>query len=74
MLRSEYLDRVSNKMDKLPESTTLSRYVWQMKDRGRKPEMRWSKLSSAKPFSLGGRSCPLCLADNTAIVRDTSGQ
>ena len=38
------------------------------------PDIRWSKLSSVKPYSLGGRSCPLCLAEKTAIARDTSGQ
>ena len=56
------------------ESTTLSKYVWQERNKGEEPEIRWSKLSTAKPYSLGGRSCPLCLAEKTAIARDTSGQ
>ena len=37
------------------ESTTLSRYVWRTGG--------WSKLSSVKPYSLGGKSCPLCLVN-----------
>jgi hypothetical protein len=36
-------------------------------------EIRWSNLSSAKPYSLGGRICPLCLVEKTAIARDNSG-
>jgi hypothetical protein len=50
------------------ESTTFSKYVWQERKEGEEPEIIYSKLSSAKPYSLGGRSCPLCLAEKTAIV------
>ena len=56
------------------ESTTLSKYVWQERNKGEEPEIIWSKLSSAKPYSLGGRSCPLCLAEKTAIATDTTGE
>ena len=56
------------------ESTTLSKYVWQERNKGEEPEIIWSKLSSAKPYSLGGRSCPLFLAEKTAINRDTTGE
>jgi hypothetical protein len=56
------------------ESTTLSKYVWQERNKGEEPDIIWSKLSSAKPYSLGGRSCPLCLAEKTAIATDTSGE
>ena len=56
------------------ESTTLSKYVWQERNKGEEPEIIWSKLSSAKPYSLGGRSCPFCLAEKTAIATDTTGE
>ena len=52
------------------ESTTLSKFVWQERNKGEEPEIKWSKLSSAKPYTLGGRSCPLCLAEKTAIARE----
>ena len=54
------------------DSTTLSTYVWRIREAGEEPEIRWSKMSSAKPYSLGSRSCPLCLAEKTFIAKDTS--
>ena len=50
----------------------LSKYLWQERSRGEEPEIRWSKHSSAQPYSLGGGSCLLCLEEKTAIARDTS--
>jgi hypothetical protein len=44
--------------------------VWQERNKGEEPEIIWSKLSSARPYSLGGRSCPLFLAEKT----DTTGE
>ena len=56
------------------ESTTLSKFVWQERSKGEELEIKWSKLSSAKPYTLGGRSCPLCLAEKTAIAKDNTGE
>ena len=56
------------------DSTTLSKFVWQERSKGEEPEIKWSKLSSAKPYTLGGRSCPLCLAEKTAIAKDNTGE
>ena len=56
------------------DSTTLSTYVWRIRDSGEEPEITWSKVSSAKPYSLGSRSCSLCLMEKTVIAKDISGQ
>ena len=54
-------------------STTLSTYIWKIKDTGEEPMIKWSKVSSSQPYTLGMRSCPLCNAEKTAIAKDTSG-
>ena len=45
------------------KSTTLSTYVWNCRDRGIEPELTWSKVRSAKPYSLGSRRCDLCISE-----------
>ena len=37
------------------DSTTLSQYVWKMKELVEQPEISWSKVTSAKSYLLGGR-------------------
>ena len=32
------------------------------------------RVYSAKPYTLGSRSCPLCLAEKTEIAKDSSGR
>ena len=55
------------------DSTTLSKFVGNARDK-EEPEIRWSKLLSAKTYSSGGQNCPLCLAEKTPIATDTSGK
>jgi hypothetical protein len=55
------------------ESTTLSQYVWKMREQGEQPLITWSKVTSAKPYMLGGRACQLCITEKTEIAKDTSG-
>ena len=55
-------------------STALSKFVWKYRDiTGEDPEIVWSKLQSAKPYSLGSRKCSLCLSEKIAIAKDKSG-
>ena len=43
-------------------STSLSKFVWRLRDiAGEDPEITWSKLKFAKPYSLGSKKCSLCL-------------
>ena len=34
------------------------------------PEIRWSKLLLAKPYSLGSKRCSLCLAEKTGVEQE----
>ena len=53
------------------KSTSLSTYVWKLRELELKPTISWSKVCSAKPYKLGGKMCSLCLAEKTKIARDT---
>ena len=55
------------------DSTTLSQFVWKMREQGEQPLITWSKVTSAKPYLIGGRTCQLCIAEKTEIAKDTSG-
>ena len=56
------------------ESTSLSTYVWKLREKEVEPTVSWHKVCSAKPYKLGGKMCSLCLAEKTEIARDTSGE
>jgi hypothetical protein len=44
-----------------------------MREQGEQPLITWSKVTSAKPYLLGGRTCQLCIAEKTELANDTSG-
>ena len=50
------------------KSTTLSSYIWKLKKRGLKPEVKWSIHKRAYAFSSGGKKCDLCLTEKMAIL------
>ena len=56
-------------------STALSKFVWKFRDTtGEDPEITWSKLKSARPYSVGSAKCSLCLTEKIAIAQDKSGK
>ena len=56
-------------------STTLSKFVWKFRDTtGEDPGITWSKLKSARPYSVGSAKCSLCLTEKIAIAQDKSGK
>ena len=52
--------------------TGLSKYVWKLKNSGWKMnidfKIKWSILTKAYAFSLGGKCCDLCLTEKTKII------
>ena len=52
--------------------TGLSKYVWKLKKLGWKTDsdfkIKWSILTKAYPFALGGKRCDLCLSEKTTIL------
>jgi hypothetical protein len=44
-----------------------------MREQGEQPLITWSKVRSAKPYLIGGRTCQLCIPEKTEIAKDTNG-
>ena len=49
-------------------NTCLSKYVWELKDKGTDHEIKWSILKRAKPYSGKPSRCNLCLAEKLCIL------
>ena len=51
-------------------STTLSEYVWSLKDKAIDHKVTWEILKKLKPLTPGSRVCQLCLHEKYAILKD----
>ena len=49
-------------------STELSKYVWQLKEKGTDFAISWSVCQKATPYSSGSKRCQLCLAEKLCII------
>ena len=49
-------------------STELSKYIWDIKDKGNNFEIHWKILCHAKPYSNITKRCNLCLAEKYFII------
>ena len=50
--------------------TTLSSYIWKLKDKNIPFEVKWSIKSRGYAFSSGGRACDLCLTEKLVILTE----
>ena len=48
--------------------TTISSYIWKLKDRMSPYYVNWSIKARGHPFSSGGRACDLCLTEKLVIL------
>ena len=55
------------------KETTLSQYIWQLKDRGSEYQIKWSIELKAHSYSCGARRCDLCLSEKMVIARSRHG-
>ena len=52
-----------------PARTTLSDYVWQMKDHhGENPNIKWSYIKTAPAYNNVSKKCALCLQEKLMIL------
>ena len=51
------------------KSTTLSSYIWKLKNKGLAPSVKWSIKSKAYSFSSGSKKCDLCLTEKLEILK-----
>ena len=54
-------------------STTLSSYIWQLKDRGEPFEINWSIIDKGSPFNPATRVCGLCNKEKYYIIFQPEG-
>ena len=60
--------KISLKYRKRSHSTCLSKYIWELKDKGTDHEIKWSIIKRAKPYSGKPSLCNLCLAEKLCIL------
>ena len=53
-------------------STTLSDYIWDLKDKGEDYDIKWDVVARAKPFSATTRRCNLCIEEKFQIMFNPS--
>ena len=49
--------------------TTLSSYVWKLKDQNIPYEIKWSIKARGHPFASGGNACDLCLTEKMVTLK-----
>ena len=60
----------SFRLDKKRNSTTLSNYIWTLKDRDRKFRINWEILRKTNMLPLG-QTCTLCIEEKLFILRES---
>ena len=49
-------------------ATSLSKYVWYLKERGVTPTIKWSIVAKASKYKGGRGKCNLCLMEKLSIL------
>ena len=66
--KSRYSQHKSSLNNRPTLHTTLSSYVWKLKDRNIKFDIKWSIIEKGHAFSSGSKSCDLCLTEKLVIL------
>ena len=51
------------------DSTTLSQYVWQLKDSRKEFSLKWEIVKKCQSYQCGGKVCDLCTTEKLYILR-----
>ena len=54
------------------KGTTLSKYVWTLKNANTQHSIKWEIVKKSKPYKCGTRKCDLCLSEKLQILTDKS--
>ena len=72
--KSRYnMHKSSFKHKHLEHTTSLSRYIWSLKDSNTPYELKWDILKPAPTYSKEARTCRLCIEEKTAILFGDKG-
>ena len=55
------------------QGTALSEKIWEIKDKGKTPEIKWKIVAKAYPYKAGAKACDLCRTEKMFIARGTKG-
>ena len=55
------------------QGTALSEKIWEIKDKGKTPEIKWKIVDKAYPYKAGAKACDLCRAEKMHIARGAKG-
>ena len=47
--------------------TELSKYMWKLKNAGKKYDIKWSVFKQAPSYSAGGKHCSLCTEEKLCL-------
>ena len=61
--------KTSFTQEKYKDATSLSTYIWQLKNKGADYSIKWSIVRRLKSYKPGDRICALCLAEKAEILR-----
>ena len=50
-------------------NTTLAAFVWELRDKGQQPEIKWEAIKKCSRYKCGTRKCDVCLSEKLAILR-----
>ena len=65
-----YSHKTSMRDAKYRNSTTLSNYYWECRDKGETPNIQWEILRTCKTYRPGARKCDICLTEKMLILRE----
>ena len=55
---------------KYKSETSLSKYIWKLKEQNKQYQIAWSTHGRANPYQCGSRRCSLCIAERLAIIKE----
>ena len=60
--------KTSFRLPTYEHDTSLSTYIWSLKDQGKEYNIRWEIAKKSTPYRCGGRSCTLCTEEKLFIL------
>ena len=54
---------------KYANSTELSKYIWELKDKNKDYDIQWTIITSAKAYNNISKRCDLCLTEKLHIMK-----
>ena len=69
-LKQRLYEHKSNmRIEKNKAKTTLSQYVWDLKDRGVNAEIEWKIVKKCKKYESGDKKCDVCLSEKLETLK-----